>query len=121
MDESHTCIDYIKEQETEETWECVCCKIHEIQLELRTNHYHVWDRYQLACGHYAHPRCYRTWSHKNACVGCPMCGEKEETDENRYCVLCKNWGHLTTECPVYRMTVHHRVNMRYRQLSLDTD
>ena len=121
MDESHHCIDYVKEQQTDEAWTCVICRINEMRIPLRGDRYHIWDRYALECGHYAHPRCYRKWCFKNECVGCPSCGEKEEVDKNRYCSCCWNWGHPGKECPIWRMGSQHRIQVRYRQLELSAD
>jgi hypothetical protein len=118
MDESYQCTLYVKERQTEESWMCEICRMKEIKIPLRSNYFHIWEQYQLACGHVVHPRCYRKWCFKNECVGCPTCGKKEEVDSNKWCRHCWTWGHANEECPVWRMGSQHRIIMRYRQLQL---
>lgn len=120
MDESYECMLYIREQQSIEPWSCVICKIDEIKIPLRNGQFHIWDQYKLECGHLAHGRCYRKWCFKNECVGCP-CNKKEQVDKNRNCRHCWAWGHPSEDCPVLRMSLQHRIHVKYRDLYLDED
>ena len=121
MDESYTCLFYVKEQQSAEPWTCELCHVHEMKIPLHGNRFHIWYQYRLECGHLVHPRCYRKWCYKKECVGCQTCGKKEEVDANKCCGHCWTWGHPSEDCPVWRMGSQHRIHRRYRELDMNAD
>ena len=66
---------------------CMICFTEE-QLEHKQ-----WSRYQLECNHIFHTRCLRRWCGKKQQLNCSLCGNIEETIENRYCNKCEQFGH----------------------------
>jgi hypothetical protein len=56
-----------------------------------------WDYYELKCGHKAHTRCLRHWLAAKGRLNCPICGDMEEINKNRWCWTCNEWGHQNSD------------------------
>jgi hypothetical protein len=67
-----------------------------------------WDYYELKCGHKAHTRCLRHWLAARGRLNCPICGDLEEIDRNRWCDTCNEWGH-----PVSDICLEKQYNQRF--------
>ena len=73
-----------------------------------------WDRYKTKCGHIFHTRCFRRWCGVKNCVNCSFCGDIPEIIDNRYCDICKKFGHnpiYGDACP----TTRRASNYAYRK------
>ena len=85
-DECFACLQYIRPKQDASEWECTICGIKEQGTE-DIQH----PRYELACGHAAHPRCFRKWCklHGSECVKCP----RPLSEADVYCMWCDEYGH----------------------------
>jgi hypothetical protein len=101
-DECNECIHYVKPVANSNSWRCAICLIAESAICF-DGETHLWDRYELACGHEVHERCYRTWAKSTNAVGCPSCGILKKVDSSRFCEVCDRFGHKQTVMCV----VHH--------------
>ena len=63
---------------------------------------HVWDRYQLKCGHVYHSRCLRRWCYHKQSVNFTCCGNIPEDPAYMYCLFCKSFGHAWYSCDAGR-------------------
>jgi hypothetical protein len=91
-DECDECINYVRMISDPNSWKCILCGIHEMEIYLGDKHI-IWDRFMLACNHEVHMRCYRKWCKQNNTVGCSECGNHTKTEENMYCEECDVFGH----------------------------
>ena len=98
-DECNECELYVHPISTSQSWNCICCGIHEMEIYYKDIPM-IWNMWQLACSHYAHIRCYRVWCKKMDKVGCPVCGSLNKLEKNQYCQLCKQFGHSEKKCPI---------------------
>ena len=57
-----------------------------------------WERYQLACGHKYHTRCFRKWMDYKKRTVCVYCGDMEKDKKNQYCQICEKFGHVDIDC-----------------------
>ena len=97
---------YVRPIENDSPWSCVLCRIREDRLVVDEIHCitHQWIRYGLACNHEAHETCYRAWTIKMNCVGCPSCGPLHMTDAPPFCSTCHQFHSDsckkdTNQCP----------------------
>ena len=90
-DECEDCIHYVCPSYQANEWSCIICSLTEASYDDIT-----WLCYQLRCGHYAHPRCYKKWCKQKKIVGCPQCGPLSYTETNMYCKFCDCFGHAFT-------------------------
>ena len=70
---------------------CIICQCDE------TEEGKTWSKTSLICGHVCHSRCYRRWCGVKRCLNCPICGEVQEIEQNRFCSSCNEFGH----CDIY--------------------
>lgn len=91
-DECQECISYVRVCSKQSEWSCTICGLTEASYDDIT-----WLCYQLQCGHYAHPRCYKKWCKQEKTVGCPQCGLLPYTEINMYCKCCNHFGHAFTQ------------------------
>ena len=99
-DECNECINYVKPIINPHVWRCNICLIAESAICF-DGETHLWNRYELPCGHQVHERCYRTWAKSVNAVGCPHCGILEKVNSNCFCEICDVFGHKqTTSCIV---------------------
>ena len=100
-------MEYVKEVSDGLAWTCVGCDLEEGTLYMgKREGVFVWWRYQLACGHQCHERCYRRWCYGVDAVGCPVCGPLSRSTNNGYCKHCHIWGHVRGACPLFRLSFY---------------
>ena len=90
-DECPECDDYVKNISDSISWKCEICQMTETVSV-------PWHRYEVACGHQVHIRCYRTWCHTQQMVGCPTCGLLDKKEDHMYCSYCGKFAHRYLDC-----------------------
>ena len=106
-DQCNLCMDYVKEITDGAPWKCIACGMEEATLYMgKREGVFLWSRYQLACGHQCHERCYRRWCRKEDGVGCPTCGLLPRHVEHAYCRYCCTWGHCRRACPLLHLSFY---------------
>jgi len=107
-DQCNECMEYVKEITDGMPWTCVGCGLEEATLYMgKREGVFLWSRYQMACGHQCHERCYRRWClREGGVVGCPTCGALPRKEEHAYCRYCRQWGHLRRACPLLHLSFY---------------
>lgn len=106
-DECNKCMEYVKEVTDGKAWVCAGCGLEEATLYMgKREGVFLWSRYEIACGHQCHERCYRLWCRNENGVGCPVCGPLPFRAEHGYCRYCRMWGHLCKACPLLHLSFY---------------